>query len=110
FEKIWDDHVVVHEAGSPAVLYIDLHLVHEVTSPQAFQGLRDRGLKVRRPDHTQATMDHSIPTTDNRLKIIEDPIARKQVEQLRINCKEFGVPLADMGGADQGIVHVIGPE
>lgn len=110
FEKIWDDHVVVHEAGSPAVLYIDLHLVHEVTSPQAFQGLRDRGLKVRRPDHTQATMDHSIPTTDNRLRIIEDPIARKQVEQLRINCKEFGVPLADMGGVDQGIVHVIGPE
>ncbi len=110
FEKIWDDHVVAHEAGSPAVLYIDLHLVHEVTSPQAFQGLRDRGLKVRRPDHTQATMDHSIPTTHNRLKIIEDPIARKQVEQLRINCKEFGVPLADMGGADQGIVHVIGPE
>ena len=110
FEKIWDDHVVVHEAGSPAVLYIDLHLVHEVTSPQAFQGLRDRGLPVRRPDHTQATMDHSIPTTDNRLRIIEDPIARKQVEQLRINCKEFGVPLADMGGEDQGIVHVIGPE
>ncbi|MBI1355320.1 MAG: 3-isopropylmalate dehydratase large subunit [Acidobacteria bacterium] len=110
FEKIWDDHVVVQEAGSPAVLYIDLHLVHEVTSPQAFQGLRDRGLRVRRPDHTQATMDHSIPTTDNRLRIIEDPIARKQVEQLRINCQEFGVPLADMGGLDQGIVHVIGPE
>jgi 3-isopropylmalate/(R)-2-methylmalate dehydratase large subunit len=109
-EKIWDDHVVVHESGSPAVLYIDLHLVHEVTSPQAFQGLRDRGIKVRRPDHTMATLDHSIPTTDTRLQIIPDEIARKQVDQLRINCKEFGVPLADLGSIDQGIVHVIGPE
>ncbi len=109
-EKIWDDHVVVHEPGSPAVLYIDLHLVHEVTSPQAFQGLRDRGIKVRRPDHTMATLDHSIPTTDTRLQIIPDEIARKQVDQLRINCKEFGVPLADLGTIDQGIVHVIGPE
>ena len=109
-EKIWDDHVVVHEPGSPAVLYIDLHLVHEVTSPQAFQGLRDRGTKVRRPDHTMATLDHSIPTTDTRLQIIPDEIARKQVDQLRINCKEFGVPLADLGSIDQGIVHVIGPE
>lgn len=110
FDKIWDDHVVVHEAGSPAVLYIDLHLVHEVTSPQAFQGLRERGLKVRRPDHTQATMDHSIPTSSDRLRVISDEIARKQVEQLRINCQEFGVPLADMGQESQGIVHVIGPE
>jgi 3-isopropylmalate/(R)-2-methylmalate dehydratase large subunit len=109
-EKIWDDHVVVHEPGSPTVLYIDLHLVHEVTSPQAFQGLRDRGLKVRRPDHTMATLDHSIPTTDTRLQIISDEIARKQVEQMRINCKEFGVPLADLGSIDQGILHVIGPE
>ena len=109
-EKIWDDHVVVHEPGSPAVLYIDLHLVHEVTSPQAFQGLRDRGIKVRRPDNTMATLDHSIPTTDTRLQIIPDEIARKQVDQLRINCKEFGVPLADLGSIDQGIVHVIGPE
>jgi 3-isopropylmalate/(R)-2-methylmalate dehydratase large subunit len=109
-EKIWDDHVVLHESGSPAVLYIDLHLVHEVTSPQAFQGLRDRGIKVRRPDHTMATLDHSIPTTDTRLQVIPDEIARKQVEQLRINCKEFGVPLADLGAIDQGIVHVIGPE
>jgi 3-isopropylmalate/(R)-2-methylmalate dehydratase large subunit len=109
-EKIWDDHVVVHEPGSPAVLYIDLHLVHEVTSPQAFQGLRDRGIKVRRPDHTMATLDHSIPTTDTRLQIIPDEIARKQVDQLRINCREFGVPLADLGTIDQGIVHVIGPE
>ncbi len=109
FQKIWDEHVVVQEAGSPAVLYIDLHLVHEVTSPQAFQGLRDRGLKVRRPERTMATMDHSIPTTDRALPIV-DPIAARQVEQLRINCREFGVPLADMGMADQGIVHVIGPE
>ncbi len=109
FERIWTDHVVLQEPESPAVLYIDLHLVHEVTSPQAFQGLRDRGIKVRRPDHTQATMDHSIPTTDRTLPIV-DPIARKQVEQLRINCKEFGVPLADIGDLDQGIVHVIGPE
>ncbi len=109
-EKIWDDHVVVHEPGSPAVLYIDLHLVHEVTSPQAFQGLRDRGLKVRRPDHTMATLDHSIPTTDTRLQIIPDEIARKQIEQMRINCKEFDVPLADLGSIDQGIIHVIGPE
>ncbi|MDA0203933.1 MAG: 3-isopropylmalate dehydratase large subunit [Acidobacteria bacterium] len=109
-EKIWDDHVVTHEPGSPAVLYVDLHLVHEVTSPQAFQGLRDRGIKVRRPDHTMATLDHSIPTTDTRLQIIPDEIARKQVDQLRINCKEFGVPLADLGSIDQGIVHVIGPE
>jgi 3-isopropylmalate/(R)-2-methylmalate dehydratase large subunit len=109
FEKIWDGHVVAHEAASPAVLYIDLHLVHEVTSPQAFQGLRDLGLKVRRPDHTQATMDHSIPTTDRSLPIL-DPIAAKQVEQLRINCREFGVPLEDLGSEHQGIVHVIGPE
>ncbi len=109
FEKIWDEHVVVHEAGSPAVLYIDLHLVHEVTSPQAFQGLRDRGITVRRPDRTMATVDHSIPTTDRTLPIL-DLIAAKQVEQLRINCREFGVPLADMGMLDQGIVHVIGPE
>jgi 3-isopropylmalate/(R)-2-methylmalate dehydratase large subunit len=109
FEKIWDEHVVTQEAGCPAVLYIDLHLVHEVTSPQAFQGLRDSGLKVRRPDHTMATMDHSIPTVNRSLPIM-DAIAAKQVEQLRINCREFGIPLADLGSIDQGIVHVIGPE
>jgi 3-isopropylmalate/(R)-2-methylmalate dehydratase large subunit len=109
FEKIWDNHVVVHEPGSPAVLYIDLHLVHEVTSPQAFQGLRDRGLKVRRPDRTLATMDHSVPTTDRSLPIM-DAVAARQVEQLRINCREFGVPLFDLGTEHQGIVHVIGPE
>ena len=108
-EKIWDNHVVVDEPACPAVLYIDLHLIHEVTSPQAFQGLRDRGLPVRRPDCTVATMDHSIPTTDRTLPIL-DPIAAKQVEQLRINCAEFGVPLFDLGNENLGIVHVIGPE
>ncbi len=109
YDKVWDSHVVTNEAGAPAVLYIDLHLVHEVTSPQAFQGLRDRSLAVRRPDRTMATMDHSIPTRDQTLPIL-DPIAAKQVQQLRINCKEFGVPLADVGDESQGIVHVIGPE
>ena len=109
FEKIWGEHVVTHEPSCPAVLYIDLHLVHEVTSPQAFQGLRDRGAKVRRPDRTLATVDHSIPTTDRSLPII-DPIAARQVDQLRINCRDFGVPLYDLGSEHQGIVHVIGPE
>ena len=109
FEKIWDQHVVTHEPNCPAVLYIDLHLVHEVTSPQAFQGLRRRGAKVRRPDRTLATVDHSIPTTDRSLPII-DPIAARQVDQLRINCRDFGVPLYDLGSEHQGIVHVIGPE
>ena len=109
FQKIWDSHVVSAEPDCPAVLYIDLHLVHEVTSPQAFQGLRDRGLKVRRPGQTLATMDHSIPTTNRTLPIL-DPIAAKQVEQLRTNCREFGVPLYDMNDRRQGIVHVIGPE
>ena len=109
FEKIWHNHVVVEEFACPVVLYIDLHLIHEVTSPQAFQGLRDRGLKVRRPDCTVATMDHSIPTTDRTLPIV-DPIAAKQVEQLRINCREFGVPLFDLGNENLGIVHIIGPE
>ena len=96
FEKIWDQHIVTHEPSCPAVLYIDLHLVHEVTSPQAFQGLRDRGLKVRRPDRTLATVDHSIPTTDRSLPII-DPIAARQVDQLRINCRDLRVPLYDLG-------------
>ena len=109
FEKIWDDHVVTHEPNCPAVLYIDLHLVHEVTSPQAFRGLRDRGAKVFRPGRTLATVDHSIPTTDRSLPII-DPIAARQVDQLRINCRDFGVPLYDVGSGHQGIVHVIGPE
>ena len=109
YDKVWDSHVVVHEDDAPALLYIDLHLVHEVTSPQAFQGLRERGIGVRRPDRTLATMDHSIPTRNQKLPIV-DPIAAKQVEQLRINCREFGVPLKDVGDEGQGIVHVIGPE
>ncbi len=109
FQKIWDAHVVAEEPGCPAVLYIDLHLVHEVTSPQAFQALREKGLKVRRPHQTLATMDHSIPTTDPALPIL-DPVAAKQVEQLAINCREFGVPLYDRKSKHQGIVHVIGPE
>ena len=100
---------MAHDPSAPAVLYIDLHLIHEVTSPQAFQGLRDRGIGVRRPDRTMATMDHSIPTRNQALPII-DPIAAKQVQQLRINCGEFGIPLADLGDESQGIVHVIGPE
>ncbi len=108
-EKLWQNHVVHEQPGAPALLYIDLHLVHEVTSPQAFEGLRQRGLKVRRPDLTFATTDHSIPTTDRSLPIL-DPIAAKQVNQLEINCREFGIPLEGMHGARQGIVHVIGPE
>ena len=109
FQKIWDSHIVTEEPGCPSVLYIDLHLVHEVTSPQAFQGLREKGLKVRRPHQTVATEDHSIPTTDPRLPIL-DPIAAKQLEQLETNCREFGVPLYDRRNKQQGIVHVIGPE
>jgi 3-isopropylmalate/(R)-2-methylmalate dehydratase large subunit len=108
-EKVWDAHVVYEEPGAPTLLYIDLHLVHEVTSPQAFSGLRARGLKVRRPDLTLATTDHSTPTTPRTLPIY-DPIARAQVEQLEANCKEFGIPCFGFHSDRQGIVHVIGPE
>ena len=108
-EKLWDSHVVHEEPGVPTLLYIDLHLVHEVTSPQAFQGLRERGLKVRRPDLTIATVDHSLPTTDRSLPIL-DPIAAKQLAQLDTNCTEFGIRLLGIHSAQQGIVHVIGPE
>jgi len=108
-EKIWDDHVVVEESGAPTVLGIDLHLVHEVTSPQAFTGLRTRGLTVRRPGQTVATADHSIPTHDRSLPIL-DAMAAAQVQQLTTNCAEFGVPLHGMGSPNQGIVHVIGPQ
>jgi 3-isopropylmalate/(R)-2-methylmalate dehydratase large subunit len=114
FEKVWNNHIVRPEtAETPAVLYIDLHLIHEVTSPQAFTLLRQKGLKVRRPDRTLATMDHSTPTTPrNELGIIPvlDQMAAAQLEQLRINCAEFGIRLFDLGTANQGIVHVIGPE
>jgi len=110
FEKIWNDHVVVAEEGKPALLYIDLHLVHEVTSPQAFEGLRLNGRKVRRPDLTFATMDHNVPTTPQDRFNISDPISRQQVETLERNCKEFGIKLFDLHNVDQGIVHVMGPE
>ena len=109
FEKIWDSHVVAQEPGSPAVLYVDLHLIHEVTSPQAFTSLRQRGLKVRRPDRSVATMDHSIPTTDRRLPIL-DEMAAKQIQYLEDNCREFDIPLHGMRSPHRGIVHVIGPE
>ncbi len=108
-EKIWDAHVVAEEPGAPALLYIDLHLVHEVTSPQAFDGLRRRGLKVRRPDKTLATADHNVPTTDRSLPIA-DEISARQVAQLERNCAEFGIPCYSLGSERQGIVHVIGPE
>lgn len=114
FEKIWDAHVVqAADAESPATLYIDLHLVHEVTSPQAFTMLRERGLTVRRPALTLATMDHSTPTTPrgaDGIIPVTDVIARKQLDQLIKNCSDFGVPLYNLGTENQGIVHVIGPE
>ena len=109
FEKIWDSHVVHEEAGQPAILYVDLHLVHEVTSPQAFDGLRMAGRKVRRTDLTVATADHNTPTWDLSLPIT-DPIAQQQLDALSRNCEEFGVTLYDRFSPLQGIVHVIGPE
>ncbi len=108
-EKLWDSHVVSQRPGAPALLYIDLHLVHEVTSPQAFDGLRKRGLRVRRPDLTFATTDHSTPTTPKNLPIV-DPIAATQVKQLETNAAEFGIPFFGFHSPRQGIVHVIGPE
>ena len=109
FDKIWESHMVYEEPGKPTLLYIDLHLVHEVTSPQAFEGLRLSGRRVRRPDLIFATMDHNVPTSDRSLPI-EDPISAKQIETLRKNCKEFGITLFDLKSPHQGIVHVIGPE
>jgi 3-isopropylmalate/(R)-2-methylmalate dehydratase large subunit len=109
FEKIWDAHVVTQQPDSPAILYIDLHLVHEVTSPQAFTGLRQRGLQVRRPDRTLATMDHSIPTTPPGVPIA-DPLAAAQIRQMEVNAAEFGISLHGMDSPHRGIVHVIGPE
>ena len=108
-EKIWDNHLVAENPGAPALIYIDLHLVHEVTSPQAFQGLRDRGLKVRRPDLTFGTVDHSSPTHSFSLPIV-DKIAETQIRQFEANCAEFGIPAFGYKSANQGIVHVIGPE
>lgn len=109
FEKIWDNHVVHNEPHKPSILYIDCHLVHEVTSPQAFEGLRLAGRKVRRPDLTFATMDHNVPTTSRSLPIL-DPIAKTQIDTLENNCRAFGVKLYGLDDPDQGIVHVIGPE
>src|SRR5882672_11617432 len=109
FEKLWNAHLVREAPGEPALLYIDLHLVHEVTSPQAFEGLRVANRRVRRPDLTVATADHNVPTTDRRLPIA-DPIGKKQIDTLRRNCVDFGVQLFDIDSAEQGIVHVIGPE
>ena len=109
FEKIWDAHVVHDEPGKPALLYIDLHLVHEVTSPQAFDGLRMSGRTVRRPDLTVATVDHNVPTTARSLPIA-DEISARQIEALNTNAREFGVTLYDIHSPGQGIVHVIGPE
>jgi 3-isopropylmalate/(R)-2-methylmalate dehydratase large subunit len=108
-EKIWDSHVVAQQPDAPALLYIDLHLVHEVTSPQAFDGLRRRGLKVRRPDLTVATTDHSTPTTPRGLPIL-DKVAAAQVERLEQNCRDFGIPCYGLSSEKQGIVHVMGPE
>jgi len=109
FEKIWDSHVVTHEAGSPAVLYVDLHLIHEITSPQAFQGLREKGLTVRRPGQAIATIDHGIPTTPPDVPITDEQIIR-QMAALEENCRDFGIPLYGVGSPRRGIVHVIGPE
>jgi 3-isopropylmalate/(R)-2-methylmalate dehydratase large subunit len=109
FQKLWESHVVTQHPDSPAILYIDLHLVHEVTSPQAFTGLRQRGLKVRRPDKTVATMDHSIPTMPPDVPIA-DPLAAAQIRQMETNAAEFGIPLYGMTSPHRGIVHVIGPE
>jgi 3-isopropylmalate/(R)-2-methylmalate dehydratase large subunit len=109
FEKVWDEHLVCSPDGRPPLLYIDLHLVHEVTSPQAFDGLRAAGRRVRQPHRTVATVDHNVPT-EPRGTPITDPIAARQIQALQKNCREFGVPLFDIDSPNQGIVHVIGPE
>ncbi|NMC79817.1 MAG: 3-isopropylmalate dehydratase large subunit, partial [Chloroflexi bacterium] len=116
FEKIWQRHVVANEQNSPPVLYIDLQLIHEVTSPQAFEGLRKKGLKVRRPDRTLATADHGIPTlpapngsVDGRLALA-DELSQKQIRLIEANCNEFGIRFFGLGSDKNGIVHVIGPE
>src|SRR5438067_2949870 len=109
FDKLWDEHVVTAPCGQLPLLYVDLHLVHEVTSPQAFDGLRAAGRKVREPLRTIATVDHNVPTEPRGTPIF-DPIARKQIEALQKNCRDFGVRLFDTDSPEQGIVHVIGPE
>jgi 3-isopropylmalate/(R)-2-methylmalate dehydratase large subunit len=109
FDKIWDRYVVCQEPQAPAVLYIDQHFLHEVTSPQAFDGLRAKGLKVRRPDKSMGATDHSTPTTGLSMTLV-DELAQRQVSQMQLNCREFGVPLYDLDNPQHGIVHVIGPE
>ncbi len=109
YDKIWESHIVHEEAGKPALIYIDLHLIHEVTTPQAFEGLRLKNRKVRRPDLTFGTLDHAIPTVNRNLPF-RDKIAEKQVEALRKNCKEFGIKLFDLDRIEQGIIHVFAPE
>jgi 3-isopropylmalate/(R)-2-methylmalate dehydratase large subunit len=109
FEKIWESHLVVEKQNDPSLIYIDRHLVHEVTSPQAFEGLRMNNRKVRRPDLTIATMDHNVPTTDRSLPIL-DQTSSVQIQTLEKNCKEFGIKLFDINSPNQGIVHVIGPQ
>ena len=109
FEKIWDAHVVREQAGEPTIVYVDLHLVHEVTSPQAYEGLRLAGRTVRRPDLTIATVDHNVPTTDRSLPI-EDPISKQQIDTLEQNTRDFGITFYDMHDENQGIVHIIGPQ
>src|SRR5450631_922632 len=108
-EKVWDEHVVRHAEGEPDLIYVDMHLVHEVTSPQAFDGLRLAGRQVRRPDLTIATEDHNVPTL-NIDQPIADPVSKLQVDTLRANCKEFGVRIHSLGDSQQGIVHVVGPQ
>ena len=109
YDKIWESHIVHEEAGKPPLIYIDLHLIHEVTTPQAFDGLRLANRKVRRPDLTFGTLDHAIPTINRHLPF-NDPVAAQQVATLRKNCKEFGIKLYDLGTIEQGIIHVFGPE
>lgn len=108
FDKVWDRHVIAGIEGEPQLLYVDLHLIHEVTSPQGFDGLREANRKVRRPDKTIATVDHNVPTED--IFNIKDLISKNQIETLQKNCKEFTIPLMDIGTANQGIVHMVGPE
>ncbi len=114
FKKIWDKHVVVAQSGAPAVLYIDLHLVHEVTSPQAFSGLRAHGLKIRRPERTVATIDHGVPTRSNGTSLgrlaFADEMSTRQIHQMEENCRDFGINLYGLDSPHQGVVHIIGPE
>ena len=110
FDKVWEKHVITGEPGEAQLLYIDLHLIHEVTSPQAFSGLRLAGRKVRRPDLTFGTMDHNTPTIMSQRLDIKDKISKAQLDALEANCKEFGIELVDMFNENNGIVHMVGPE